>query len=86
MPVSGYSIDYYSAVNKEGNLTFCDWVDGPGGNYAEQNKAVRERQISHSHVESNEQSKLRDKVESDSQMEKRLTAVGGERVWGRRKR
>ena len=30
---------------KEGNLTLCDSMDGPGEHYAKWNKPVRERQI-----------------------------------------
>ena len=30
---------------KEGNLTFCDSMDGPGEYYAKWNKPVRERQV-----------------------------------------
>ena len=32
---------------KEGNLTFCNPMDGPGDYYAKQNKPVGERQIPH---------------------------------------
>ena len=29
-----YTVEYYSAVRKKGNLTFCDSMDGPGEYYA----------------------------------------------------
>ena len=28
------TIGYYSAIKKEGNLTFCNTMDGPGDYYA----------------------------------------------------
>ena len=39
------AMDFYLAIKKEGNLTFCDSVHGPGEHYAKLNKPVRERQI-----------------------------------------
>ena len=38
-------MEHYSAVKKEGSLTFCDSMDGPGEYYAKRNKPVIERQI-----------------------------------------
>ena len=38
-----YTVEYYLAVKKEGNLTLC--MDGPRECYAKWNKPVRERQI-----------------------------------------
>ena len=29
-----YTVEHYSAVKKEGTLTFCDSMDGPGEHYA----------------------------------------------------
>ena len=49
---------------KEGNLTFCNSMGGPGDYYAKWNKPVRERQIPYDlifYVESNEQNKLTNK-------------------------
>ena len=59
---------YYLAVKKEENLTLCDNMDGPGEHYAKWNKPIRERQIPYdfTHVESNEQTELTSKIETDS--------------------
>ena len=42
-------IHFHSGIllgcEKEGNLTLCGSMDGPGEHYAEWNKPVRERQI-----------------------------------------
>ena len=38
-------MEYYLVVKKEGNLTFCNSMDGPGEYYVKWNKPVRERQI-----------------------------------------
>ena len=54
---------------KEESFTFCENMDGPGEHYAKRNEAVRERQISHwfhSYGESNEQTELTSKIETDS--------------------
>ena len=39
-----YTMEYYSTLKKEGNLTICDRMDKPGDNYVKWNKPVRERQ------------------------------------------
>ena len=65
--------------------TGSDSTDGPGARYAEWNKPVREKTNtiwSHSYVESNEQTELTSNIETDSQMESRLTASGGVLVKG----
>ena len=36
---------YYLAIKKEGNLIYCNSMDGPGEHYAKGNKPGRERQI-----------------------------------------
>ena len=35
---------------KQGSLTFCNSMDGPGENYAKYNKPVRERQITYAFI------------------------------------
>ena len=42
---SVYTMEYYSATKKEGNLAFCTNMDGPRGCYAKWNKSNRERQM-----------------------------------------
>ena len=39
-------MEYYSAI-KNGNLAISNNVDGARGYYAEQNKSIRERQLSY---------------------------------------
>ena len=42
------TMEYYSPIGgkkKEGNLTLCDSMDGPGEHYAKLNEPVRERQV-----------------------------------------
>ena len=53
---------------KEENFPFCNSMDGPGEHYAKWNKPVRERQIPYdfTYVESNEQTQLTSKTETDS--------------------
>ena len=52
---------------KEENCTLCNIIDGPGEHYVKWNKPVRERQIRfHSSVESNEQTELTSKTETDT--------------------
>ena len=53
---------------KEENFTLCDFMYGPVKYYAKWNKQVRERQISmiYSYGESNEQTELTSKIETDS--------------------
>ena len=41
-----YTMEYYSALKKEGNFTLCDSVGGPAHNYAEWKKPLRESQAS----------------------------------------
>ena len=50
-------MEYYGAVKKEENLTFCHSMDGPREYYGKGNKSVTERQIP-LYVESNKQKKL----------------------------
>ena len=40
-----YTMEYYFAIKKEENFTFCDSMDRSGEHYAKWNKPVRERQI-----------------------------------------
>ena len=40
-------MEYYLAIKKEENLTFCDSMDGPGEYFDKCNKPVRERQVPH---------------------------------------
>ena len=40
-----YTMEYYSANKKEGNLAICNDVDGARMYYAKRNKSIRERQI-----------------------------------------
>ena len=40
-----YTMEYYSAIKKEENITLWDSMDGPGEHYAKWNKPARERQI-----------------------------------------
>ena len=64
-----YTLEYYSAIKKEENFTFYDSMDGPGEYYAKWNKPVRERQIAYDfthNVESNQQTELTSKIETDS--------------------
>ena len=67
-------------------------MDGPREHYANWIKPVRERQIPwfHLYVESNEQTELTSKTESDSLMENRWQLVLGEvrgcRDWAKGKR
>ena len=53
---------------KEGNLSLCGSMDGPGEHYAKRKKPVRERQIPYdfTHMESSKQNKLTGKREIDS--------------------
>ena len=39
------TMEFYSAVKKQENFTFCNGVDGPEEHYAKWNKPGRERQI-----------------------------------------
>ena len=41
-----YTMEYYSAIDKEKILPFANDMDGSGEHYAKGNKPVRERQIS----------------------------------------
>ena len=63
-------MEYYLSVRKKKNFTLCDSMDGPGEHYAKWNKPVRERQRNtiwlYSYVESNEQTELASKIETDS--------------------
>ena len=62
-----YTVEYYLALKKEENFTLCSCMGGPGEHYAKWNKPIRERQIwFHSYVESNEQTELTSKTETDS--------------------
>ena len=52
---------------KEGTLTLCDSMNGPGDYYTKLSKSIKERQISNDltfFVESNEQNKLINKIET----------------------
>ena len=62
---------------EEKNFTLCNTMDGPGEHYAKANRPVRERQILHdsAHVESNKQTELTGKIETDSHIERRLTTL-----------
>ena len=40
-----YTMEYYSAMKKTENFTFCNSMDGPGELYAKWNKPVRQRQV-----------------------------------------
>ena len=40
-----YTLQHYLVIKKEGNLTLCDSMDGPGDYYAKKYKTVRKRQI-----------------------------------------
>ena len=40
-----YTTEYHLATKKEGNLTLCDSMDGPGEHYAKWNEPVSERQM-----------------------------------------
>ena len=67
---------------KEENFTLCNSMDGPREHYAKWNKPIRERHTIwfHSYVESNEQTELTSKSETDSYLESRWQLVGR---WGR---
>ena len=55
------------AVKKEGTLTLCDSMNGPGDYYTKLSKSIKDRQISNDltfFVESNEQNKLINKIET----------------------
>ena len=54
---------------KEENFTICDSMDGPGKHYAKW------------YVESNEQTELRSKIETDSYMDSRWQPWRGVRRW-----
>ena len=56
------------SCKKEENFTLCDSMDGSGEHYAKWHKLVREKNAiwSHLYVESNEQNKLTNKIETDS--------------------
>ena len=60
-------MEYYVAIKKEGNLTFCDSMDGPGHYYVKWNKSQRNINTVwfHLYVESNEQNKLTNKIETN---------------------
>ena len=40
-----YTMEYYSAIEKEWNITICNQMDGPKRCYAKWNKSDRERQM-----------------------------------------
>ena len=63
-------------------------MGGPGEHYAKWNKPVRERQIPYDFTYMWKQTELTSEIETNSQMESRLTAKGGERegVEGLRKK
>ena len=42
-----YTMEYYLAVKKKGNLTLCDSMDRPGEYYVQWNKPVRQRQAAY---------------------------------------
>ena len=56
-------------------------MDEPGEYYTKGNKVVKERQIPYDfiHVESNEQTELTSKIETDPKIKIRLTAMDRER-------
>ena len=41
-----YTVEYYSAVNKECNNVICSDLDGPRDNHTKWSKSDRQRQIS----------------------------------------
>ena len=53
---------------KEGTLTPCDSMDGPGDYYAKQNKLLRERQIPYylTYMWTLEQNKLMNQIEPEA--------------------
>ena len=83
-----YTTEYYLVVKKEGNLTLCNSVDGPGEHCAEWNKPVRERQVPYDLIHmwklwtnwTNKQNRDRliDREHADSS--------GGWRDWAKRKK
>ena len=44
---SVYTMEYYSATKKEGNLAFCTNMDGPRDYHTKWIKLDRERQVPH---------------------------------------
>ena len=65
--------------NKEENFTLCDSMGGPGEHYAKSHKPVKERQIPNGQTHMwnlMNKTELTSKIETDSWVESRLTALG----------
>ena len=63
-----YTKEFYSAIKKRRILPIAIGLDGPGEHYAKFTNPVRERKIQYNfiHVESNKQTELTSKIETDS--------------------
>ena len=64
-----YTIEYYSAVKKEENFILCNSMAEPGEHHAKRNKPSEKDKYRtiwfHSYVESDEQTALTSKIETD---------------------
>ena len=62
-----YTMEYYLALKKKKNFTFCDSMDGPGEHYVQWNKPLRERQILYdfTHMWNAIKTELASKIETD---------------------
>ena len=61
-------MEYFSAIKRKKVSTLCDSMDGPGEHYAKWSKPVRERQVPYdfTHSESNENTEITRKIETNS--------------------
>ena len=50
-----YTLEYYSAMRKEWNLTICNYIDAYRGFYAKRNKTVKEKLWFHLNAEPRKQ-------------------------------
>ena len=74
-----YTMEFYFAIKKKKNLPFATiWTDIENITLSEISQPEKDIWF-HSYVESNEQTELTSELETDSQMESKMTAgVGGE--------
>ena len=68
-------MEYYSAVKKKKNLLFATmWMDLENVMLNEVSQSEKDKNHVFTHVESNKQTELTRKIETDSQMQSRMTA------------
>ena len=78
-----YTMEYYLAIKKKKNLLFATiWMDLENTMLNEVSQSEKDKYHVFTHVESNKQTEPTRKIETDSQMQSRMTAgVAGARGW-----